>query len=94
MARKYTPYIPQAQTENHDEFLVKVCAHVARGIGNPAPSQEEIQTAQNWLINKLQGLTVRKFEGARFLVGYDDVDLIYFELLAGETTNGVYLHYQ
>lgn len=93
MARKYYQS-PQPFTESHDEFLVRLCANVARGIGNPAPTQEEIQTAQNWLINKLQGATAKNFEGALFLVGYDEVDLIYLQLLPGETTNGVYLHYK
>jgi len=94
MARKYTPNVPQTPTETHDEFLVRLCANISRGIGSPAPTQEEIETAQNWLIHKLQGCVAKNFEGARFLVGYDEVDLIYLELLPNETTNGVYLHYK
>lgn len=86
---RYNPY----QWLEH-EFLRKPTMLTAQGEGNPPPSQEEMEAAQQILLGYLEHAKYLNFTGPRFMVGIDGDELEFFELAQGETVTGVYLGYR
>lgn len=76
------------------EFLRKPTMLTAQGEGNPPPSQEEIEAAQQILLGYLEHAKALTFTGPLFMVGSDGDELEFFELAQGETVTGVYLGYR
>lgn len=85
-------YLPHRWLEY--EFLRKPTMLTAQGEGNPPPSQEEMETAQQILVEYLEHAKEMTFTGPRHMVGSDGDELDFFELAEGETITGVYLGYR